>query len=146
MIPSLSHAHLIQTNQNEYPLKFDTRNQNIPLQQIIQDNTFFPVDLTNANNNQQDSTNNQDNQSTDAKQFMQTFTGLNSSMIFCFSLINKVSLFNYLALTSQTPTQSYTVSHFLHRIFILSQRILFCFSKYNLLHLNNNKEGIIMIK
>jgi hypothetical protein len=90
MVSSLSHTHLVQTNPNEYPLQFDTRNQNIPLQQIIQDNTFFPVDLTNANNNQQDSTNNQDNQSTDAKQFMQTFTGLNST------------------LTSQTPTQSYT--------------------------------------
>jgi hypothetical protein len=76
MAPSLSHTHLVQTNPDEYPLQFDTRNQNIPLQQIIQDNTFFPVDLTNANNNnnnQQDSSNNQDNQSTDSKQYLQTF-------------------------------------------------------------------------
>jgi hypothetical protein len=86
MVSSLSHTHLVQTNPNEYPLQFDTRNQNIPLQQIIQDNTFFPVDLTNANNNQQDSTNNQDNQSTDPKQFMQTFTGLNSSITVLFFL------------------------------------------------------------
>ncbi len=85
MVPSLSHTHLVQTNPNEYPLQFDTRNQNIPLQQIIQDSTFFPVDLTNANNNQQESSNNQDNQSNDSKQFMQTLTGIR---ILFFSLIN----------------------------------------------------------
>jgi len=90
MVPSLSHTHLVQTNPNEYPLQFDTRNQNIPLQQIIQDNTFFPVDITNANNNQQDSSNNQDNQSNDQKKFMQTFNNLNSN------------------LTSQTSSQGYT--------------------------------------
>jgi hypothetical protein len=112
MVPSLSHTHLVQTNSNEYPLQFDTRNQNIPLQQIMQDNTFFPVDLTNTNNNQQDSSNNQDNQSTDPKQFMQTFTGLNPSIAHFFSLINQLSLFNYLALTGQVPPQGYTVSNF----------------------------------
>lgn len=76
--PSLTHTPLIQNNPNDYPLKFDTRNQNIPLQQIIQDNTFFPVDLSNANNNQQESTAN--NQSTDSKQLLQTFNNLNPSM------------------------------------------------------------------
>lgn len=80
MVPSLSHTHLVQTNPNEYPLQFDTRNQNIPLQQIIQDSTFFPVDLTNANINQQESSNNQD---------IQTFTGLNSNskLFFLFLFI-----------------------------------------------------------
>ena len=63
--PSLSHPHLSQSNSNDYPLQFDTRNQNIPLQQIIQDNTFFPVDLSN---NQQDP----------------TFNNLNPSMNFHF--------------------------------------------------------------
>jgi len=29
------------TNLNEYPLQFDTRNQNIPLEKIIQDSPFF---------------------------------------------------------------------------------------------------------
>lgn len=80
--PPLTHTHLIQNNPNDYPLKFDTRNQNIPLQQIIQDNTFFPVDLSNANNNQQESTAN--NQSTDSKQLLQTFNNLNPSMDICF--------------------------------------------------------------
>jgi hypothetical protein len=32
---------LSNRNSNDYPLQFDTRNQNIPLEQIIQDNTFF---------------------------------------------------------------------------------------------------------
>ncbi|CAF0982831.1 unnamed protein product [Adineta steineri] len=103
MGPSLSHTHLVQTNPNEYPLQFDTRNQNIPLQKIIQDNPYFSLDLTTANNNQQvkqDSTNNQqqisnnqDNnqvQSNDPNQYLQTFTVLNSS------------------LTGQTPSQGYT--------------------------------------
>jgi len=110
MVPSLSHTHLVQTNPNEYPLQFDTRNQNIPLQQIIQDNTFFPVDLTNANNNQQDLSNNQDNQSNDSKQYMQTFTGLNPSMTDFFRIIH-LSLFYYLDLTGQAPSQGYTVRY-----------------------------------
>jgi len=83
---------LVQTNPNEIPLQFDTRNQNIPLQQIIQDSPFFSLDLTAANNNQ-DSSNNQDNtqiQSNDPKQFLQTFTVLNST------------------LTGQVPSQGYT--------------------------------------
>ena len=96
MVPSLSHTHLVQTNPNEYPSQFDTRNQNISLQQIIQDNTFFPVDLTNANNNQQDLSNNQDNQSNDSKQYMQTFTGLNPGMT---------------NLSGQPPSQNYTVKN-----------------------------------
>ena len=87
MGPSLSHTHLVLTNPNEYPLQFDTRNQNIPLQQIIQDSPFFPLDPTAANTNQQvkqESSNNQDNtqiKSTDPNQFMQTFAVLNSRMI-----------------------------------------------------------------
>jgi caprin-1 len=89
---SLSHTHLVLTNPNEYPLQFDTRNQNIPFQDIIQDSPFFPVDPTITNNNQE-STINQDNnniQSNDQKHYLQTFTVLNS------------------ALTSQAPPQGYT--------------------------------------
>lgn len=75
-LPSIDHTQVIETNSSEYPLQFDTRNQkNIPLQQIIQDNTFFPGDIltTNTNTqNQQQSTTNQDNQSNDNKQFLQT--------------------------------------------------------------------------
>jgi hypothetical protein len=94
IVPSLSHTHLIQTNSNEYPLQFDTRNQNIPLQQIIQDNTFFPVDLTNANNNQQDLSNNQDNQSNDSKQqYMQTFNP--SRKLFTFNYYYLFLLFSF---------------------------------------------------
>lgn len=75
VVPSINETQqLVQTNPTEYPLTFDTRNQNIPLQQIIQDNTFFPVDILTTNNtqNQQESTTNQDNQSNDHKQFVQT--------------------------------------------------------------------------
>jgi len=122
MGPSLSHTHLVQTNPNEYPLQFDTRNQNIPLQQIIQDSPFFSLDLTTANNNQQvkqESSNNQqqisnkqDNtqiQSTDPNQFLQTFTVLNSSIKTFFLLFFYNNLLNYLALTGQAPPQGYTV-------------------------------------
>ena len=90
---SLTHTHLIQTNPNDYPLQFDTRNQNIPLQQIIQDNTFFPVDLSSANNNQQESTAN--NQSTDSKQLLQSFNNLNPSMDICFRLPSFHILFRF---------------------------------------------------
>jgi hypothetical protein len=101
MGPSLSHTHLVLTNPNDLPLQFDTRNQNIPLQQIIQDSPFFSLDPTTANNNQDSSinqqqiSNNQDNnklQSNDSKQFLQTFTVLNSSMILSvlFSIINLI--------------------------------------------------------
>ncbi|CAF2970207.1 unnamed protein product [Rotaria sp. Silwood2] len=62
-------------NINEYPLQFDTRNQNIPLEQIIQDSPFFPIDL----NNQQIQDNNRD-QSPDPNQYLQTFTVVNSNI------------------------------------------------------------------
>ena len=62
----------------EHPLQFDTRNQNIPLEQIIQDNPFFPIDLNN-----QVPENNQD-QSNDPSQYLQTFTVINSSRVFSF--------------------------------------------------------------
>ena len=84
-------THLVHTNPNEYPLQFDTRNQNISLQQIIQDSPFFSLDMNTTNNNQQllqDTTNNQDNtqnQSTDPNKYLQkTFTTLNPSISFEF--------------------------------------------------------------
>jgi caprin-1 len=89
MVPSLTHNHLVQTNPNEYPLQFDTRNQNIPLQQIIEDSPFFSLDLTNANNNQQDSSNSQQ-QLSNNQDNTQMFTVINTT------------------LTSQTPSQGYT--------------------------------------
>ncbi|CAF4674573.1 unnamed protein product, partial [Rotaria sp. Silwood2] len=93
---SLSHTHLIQTNSNEYPLQFDTRNQNIPLQQIIEDSPFFSLDSTTTNINQQvkqELSNNQDNtqiQTNDSKQNLTPFTIINSN------------------LTGQTASQGYT--------------------------------------
>ena len=94
MGPSLSHTHLVQTNLNELPLQFDTRNQNIPLQQIIQDSPFFSLDLTTANNNQESSINQDNNkiQSNDQKQYLQSFTVLNSGNQFflSFSRINLI--------------------------------------------------------
>ncbi|CAF0998191.1 unnamed protein product [Rotaria sordida] len=93
---TLSHTHLIQTNPNEYPLQFDTRNQNIPLQQIIEDSTFFPIDPATTNINQhvkQDSSNNQDNtliQTNDSQKILPTFNVINSN------------------LTGQTSSQGYT--------------------------------------
>jgi hypothetical protein len=94
MGPSLSHTHLVQTNPNELPLQFDTRNQNIPLQQIIQDSPFFSLDLTSANNNQESSINQDNNkiQSNDQKQYLQSFTVLNSgnTFFFPFSIINLI--------------------------------------------------------
>ncbi|CAF1159636.1 unnamed protein product [Rotaria sp. Silwood1] len=88
---SLSHTHLIQTSPNEYPLQFDTRTQNIPLQKIIEDSTFFPHDpaappTTTTNINQQvkqESSNNQDNtqiQTNDSQQILPTFTVINSNL------------------------------------------------------------------
>jgi hypothetical protein len=62
-------------NLNEYPLQFDTRNQNVPLEQIIQDSPFFPVDLNN-----QIEDNNQEDESSDQKQYLQTFTVVNSNI------------------------------------------------------------------
>ncbi|CAF1005912.1 unnamed protein product [Rotaria sordida] len=62
-------------NINEYPLQFDTRNQNIPLEQIIQDSPFFSIDL----NNQQIQDNNRD-QSPDPNQYLTTFTVVNSNI------------------------------------------------------------------
>lgn len=61
------------TNLNEYPLQFDTRNQNIPLEQMIQNNPFFSND-----SDDHPQANNED-QSTDSKQYLQTFTVVNTS-------------------------------------------------------------------
>jgi len=87
-LPRLNHP-------TEYPLQFDTRNQNIPLQQIMQDNPYFFVDNNSGNNSPQvlqDTSNNQQQQqigatdeipvaqSPDPKQYLQTFTVVNSSM------------------------------------------------------------------
>lgn len=66
-------------NVNEYPLHFDTRNQNIPLEQILQDSPFFPIDL----NNQQIQENNRD-RSPDPNQYLQSFTVVNSSNTLLF--------------------------------------------------------------
>lgn len=84
--PSLSHPHLIQTNSNDYPLQFDTRNQNIPLQQIIQDTTFFPVDISN---NQQDSTTTTTTTTTSSQP---PFNNLNPSMNFVSCLFLSTDL------------------------------------------------------
>jgi hypothetical protein len=65
---------LLNTNLNEYSLQFDTRNQNISLEQIIQDNTFFSIDLNN-----QIQENNRD-QSPDPKQYIPTITVVNSNI------------------------------------------------------------------
>lgn len=109
--PSLTHAPTTDINQvgqtppplphlshpTEYPVQFDTRNQNVPLQQIMQDHPYFFPDNNNNNsgnpNSQvlQDTSNNQQQsmgvndettvaQSPDPKQYLQTFTVVNSSM------------------------------------------------------------------
>ncbi|CAM2715170.1 unnamed protein product [Rotaria socialis] len=62
-------------NINEYPSQFDTRNENIPLEQIIQNSPFFSIDM----NNQQTQDNNRD-QSPDPNQYLQTFTVVNSNI------------------------------------------------------------------
>jgi hypothetical protein len=59
---------------NDYPLQFDTRDQQIPLEQIMQDNTFFPIDL-----NTQIPEDNRD-QSLDPNQFLSTITVVNSNI------------------------------------------------------------------
>ena len=77
-IKEVNEKHDIQTsnrNISDYPLQFDTRNQNIPLEQIIQDSTFFSID----SNNQQIQENNRD-QSPDPNQYLQTFTVVNSNI------------------------------------------------------------------
>jgi hypothetical protein len=61
-------------NLNEYSLQFDTRDQNIPLEQIIQDNTFFPIDLNN-----QIQENNRD-ESLDPNQYLPAMTVVNSNI------------------------------------------------------------------
>ncbi|CAF3674105.1 unnamed protein product [Rotaria sp. Silwood1] len=66
---------LSNKNLDEYPLQFDTRNQNTPLEQIMQDSPFLPVDL----NNQQIQDNVRD-QSPDPNQYLQTFTVVNSNI------------------------------------------------------------------
>ena len=110
--PSLSHPHLIQTNANDYPLQFDTRNQNIPLQQIIQDNTFFPVDLSN---NQQDpaAANNQP-----------TFNNLNPSMTFASFFLFQHRFIHYSDLTGQNPSQNYTVKSFRYSFIVRQEKNL----------------------
>jgi len=72
-----------QTNEiplaiNDYPLQFDTRDQQIPLEQIMQDNTFFPIDL-----NTQIPENNRD-QSPETNQYLPTMTVVNSSKLLVF--------------------------------------------------------------
>jgi hypothetical protein len=58
----------------EPPLQFDTRNQTIPIEQIIQNSQFFPIDLnTQVHENPQD-------QSNDPTQYLQTFTVDNSNI------------------------------------------------------------------
>ena len=71
-----SDIQVLNRNLNEYPLQFDTRNQNIPLEQIIHNSPFFPIDL----NSQQTQDKNLD-QSPDPKQYLQTFTVVNSSTV-----------------------------------------------------------------
>ncbi|CAF0845802.1 unnamed protein product [Adineta steineri] len=61
------------TSLNEYPLQFDTRNPNISLEQIIQDNTFLSNDLHDQ------SQDNNDNQLSNSEQYLQTFTIVNSN-------------------------------------------------------------------
>jgi hypothetical protein len=58
---------------NDYPLQFDTRDQQIPLEQIMQDNTFFPIDLS-----AQIPEDNRD-QTPDPNQFLTTMTVVNSN-------------------------------------------------------------------
>lgn len=62
-------------NVNEYPTQFDTRNENIPLEQIMQNSPFFSIDM----NNQQTQDDNRD-QSPDPNQYLQTFTVVNSNI------------------------------------------------------------------
>ena len=71
-----SDIQVLNRNLNECPLQFDTRNQNIPLEQIIHNSPFFPIDL----NSQQTQDTNLD-QSPDPKQYLQTFTVINSSTV-----------------------------------------------------------------
>ncbi|CAF1045991.1 unnamed protein product [Adineta ricciae] len=84
--PSLSHTHLIPTNPNEHPLQFDTRDQNIPYHQLVQDSPFFlPLEPSNTTNNQQikqDSSATQDNtqiQSNEPNHYLQPFNVHTSS-------------------------------------------------------------------
>jgi hypothetical protein len=71
---------LSNINLNEYPLQFDTRDQNIPLEQIIKDNTFFSIDLNNQiQENKQD-------QLPDPNQYLPTITVVNSSRILFYKL------------------------------------------------------------
>ncbi|UJR29851.1 hypothetical protein I4U23_017394 [Adineta vaga] len=83
---SLTHTHLVQTNPNEHPLQFDTRDQNVSYHQLMQDSPFFlPLEPSNTNNNQQikqDSLNNPDNtqsQSNNSNHYMQSFNVHSSS-------------------------------------------------------------------
>lgn len=75
-----------QTNEipltiTDYPLQFDTRDQQIPLEQIMQDNTFFPIDL-----NTQIPENNRD-QSPETNQYLPTMTVVNSSKLLVFFIL-----------------------------------------------------------
>jgi len=76
-IKEFDETHIIQStnnnnnNLNEYPLQFDTRDQNIPLEQIIHDSPFFSNDSNYHI---------QDNQAGDTKQYLQTLTIVNSNI------------------------------------------------------------------
>lgn len=59
---------------NDYPLQFDTRNQNIPLDQVMKITTFFSVD----GNNQLEDEN--PDQSNDSNQFIPSLTVVNSNI------------------------------------------------------------------
>ena len=82
----MSHTHLIPTNPNEHPLQFDTRDQNIPYHQLVQDSPFFlPLEPTNTSTNQQikqDSSTTQDStqiQSNEPNHYLQPFNVHTSS-------------------------------------------------------------------
>ena len=72
-IEQTNNISLTNRNLNDYPLQFDTRNQTIPLEEIMQDATFFPIDLNHQIND--------DNreQSPDPNQYIPTMTVVNSS-------------------------------------------------------------------
>jgi hypothetical protein len=102
----------IHSNSNEYPLQFDTRDQNIPLEQIIDNSLFFSHDINPTNNNQQvlqdTSTikDNNRNQSSDQKQYL--YNTLNSSIVI-IHFFNQLFLFYSSDITGQVPSQTYMV-------------------------------------
>lgn len=72
---------LVNRTLNEYPLQFDTRNQTLRLEEIMQDQTFFPVDLNHQINDENRE------QSPDPNQYIPTMTVVNSSRFFFSSKI-----------------------------------------------------------